>query len=319
MVMPQLEQEPSADLNAYCIEVIRRWESGELSYEEAFARIATLSADAEKSGHIANLARIEHTLGYMYHYRGSLNLSLMHYERSRALYQKVGNRRRVAIMDMNMGESYRYKGDFARARRLFRAAYETFHALDDLEAQAVAVSNEGQVLLSMKLLDLAQSALEEGARLAESLILRGGGPQLATLLCEVYHGLVMIYLTRANPAAAWEMMGRALDIAYHHQQPMQLGFANRAAGEVTTVMQPPAESTLSPDPDEYFRAAGDAFRAINMEGELARTMLAQARSLAYRGRRTTAARKLQHVMQLFTELGMLDDAAKAAELQLSLI
>ncbi len=48
-------------------------------------------------------------------------------------------------------------------------------------------------------------------------------------------------------------------------------------------------------------------------------MLAHARCLAGHGRRTTAARKLQQAMIIFTRLGMTDDAAQAAEAQLQVI
>jgi hypothetical protein len=138
---------------------------------------------------------------------------------------------------------------------------------------------------------------------------------LPTLLCEVYHGLTIIYLAADDHEAARETAMCALDIAYTHRQPMQLGFANRAVGEVVTLLESTPEADLPDDPDRFFRASSQAFREINMEGELARTMLAHAQSLVHRGRFTTAARKLQQVMIIFTRLGMLGDAARAAELQ----
>jgi len=49
------------------------------------------------------------------------------------------------------------------------------------------------------------------------------------------------------------------------------------------------DANFSAGPDYYFEAALEAFREINAEAEMARTMFAHARSLNVRGRRTTAA------------------------------
>jgi tetratricopeptide (TPR) repeat protein len=218
-------------------------------------------------------------------------------------------------MDLNMGETYRYKGDFSRSRRLFRAAYETLGEVGDLANQTLAVANEGQVLLSMNQLDKARAALEEGDRLALQVDPNGEDETMTTLLCEIHHGLAVIYLAQNDLHKAWDSAYFALKVAQRGKQPMQRGFANRAAGEVITALETSPDPELASDPDEYFRAASEAFREIELEGELARTMFAHARSLARRGKGVTAARKLQQVMIIFSKLGMSDDAAKAAELQ----
>jgi hypothetical protein len=79
------------------------------------------------------------------------------------------------------------------------------------------------------------------------------------------------------------------------------------------------ETDSPADPDEYFRLAIDVFREMNMEAERARTVFAHARSLAHRGRKTMAVRMLQQVMVMFTDLGMVDDAAKAAQAQIAAV
>ena len=55
------------------------------------------------------------------------------------------------------------------------------------------------------------------------------------------------------------------------------------------------------------------------EGELAKTMYEHGRSLMRRDKKMPAARKLQQAMVIFTRLGMVDDAAKAAEAQLMVL
>lgn len=316
-VPPDSEATPS--FNARCLELIQGWRTGALPFTEAIAQVTALAQEASHNHHTANQARAEMLLGYIQHNRGNLNTGLGHYERARLLYKQVGNARRIATIDLNMGESYRYKGDFTRARQLFHAAYESAAQLGFVQIQAVAIANEGQMLLSMGQLDSAYRALEEGHQLAEAWRSQEDNDDIAALLCEIHYGLTMIHLADNRVEDAWNTARIALDTANATKRPMELGFANRAVGEALSMLEQTPEADFSSDPDDYFRAAIEAFREINMEGELGRTMFAQARSLARRGRRTSAARKLQQVMIIFTKLGMQDDASKAAELQLSVL
>lgn len=314
---PELDIEPTPEFNQRCLDVIRRWEGGDLPYKEAIAQVTALSQEAVEANHIANEARAEQLLGLIQHYRGNLNTSIRHNERARKLYQRVGNRVRTATMDLNQGENYRFKGDFTRARKLYRAAYDAAAELNNLPLQTMAALNEGLTLVAASQYDAARAALDEGLELIPRWTEED--PQLPSILCELHQGMAIIHLQDGNHEAAWSEALKALDAARKGGQPLQLGFANRILGEVVTMMESVPDAQFSSDPDDYFRAAIDAFREINAEAELARTMFAQAKSLAIRGRRTTAARKLQQVMIIFTRLGMVDDAARAAEAQLAVL
>lgn len=98
------------------------------------------------------------------------------------------------------------------------------------------------------------------------------------------------------------------------------GYANRALAEIISVNPvPPMDKRFVNDPNVYFQAANDAFLEIHAEGEVARTIYAHALSLLRAGRQMMAARKLQLAMIIFTRLGMVDDAARAAETQLEVL
>ena len=99
-------------------------EKGELPFEQASTQMKTLIAEATKNSQIANQARGELLLGNMHGYRSNLNSSAKHFETARDLYTLVGNEARVAACNLNLGETYRQKGDFIKARELFAAAYE---------------------------------------------------------------------------------------------------------------------------------------------------------------------------------------------------
>lgn len=312
-----IEVEPTPEFNEVVVNVLRRWTTGELPFKEALALIAASLQEADVAGHVANQGRAEQALGYLQHYRGDLNASIRHYERARTLFQRTGNTRRVAALDLNNGENYRLKGDFTRACRLYRAAHETARQLDNIRMQAIAGVNEGLALLTVGEMGTALKLLQE----AQELIDRWTD-DLNTrdrLLCELYYGLTMIYLQHGEMDSAWDAARQALHYTLQQPEKIQLGLAYRNMGEVITRLSTPPGPDYASDPDEYFRLALEIFRELNMEAEVARTVFAQARSLAYRGRKTTAARKLQQVMIMFTELGMIDDAAKAAEAQLMVL
>ncbi len=308
--------EPTPQFDQACVELVRRWEVGDLPFNDAIVLLTQYEQDAQATRHLANQARAQHLLGYLQHFRGNLNASIHHYEKARNIFMKVGNARRVATMDLNNGENYRLKGDFARARRLYRAAYEAARQLNYTTVQTMAAVNEGLALLAAGQYGSAYELLMEGYELTQEWTDRLDA--LPGLRCEINHALTSIYLHQGKPQHAWEAAHRAYDDARSSGDGKLNGFAYRALGEAITALGQAPEG-FSDDPDEYFRLSLTVFRDLNMEAEMARTIFAQARSLALRGRRTTAARKLQQVMIMFTELGMMDDTAKAAEAQLAVI
>lgn len=232
------------------------------------------------------------------------------------MYARAGNRRRVAIAEMNQGENYRYKGDFVRAVRLYQAAARTAEALNDQITQTLSVVNEGLALVALEQNSEARRALTLGHALAQRL--DGDNVMLPRVLSEIHYGLAVLDLRAGDLDAAWNAAAKALDLTTSDGDPVMRGMAFRTLGEVVCALGHAPADGFSDDPDDYFRESLDAFQAINAEAEIARTMFSQALSLGRRGRRTMAARKLRHVMTLFSRLGMVHDAARAAEAQIQM-
>ncbi len=313
-----LDREPTAEFQAKCLDIAYQWEGGKMPYPEARQALAVLAQEALKRGHMADQGRVEQMVGYMEVVRGNLNISIHHFERARAAYNQVQNTNRAAICDMNIGESYRHKGDFKRALALYGKAYDAFKTEKDVENQAFALTYRGQAWLSMKRLDAAQTDLVLGLAMAEQI--PASVDDRTILLCEVNLALTRLYIQRERFGMAWESAVRAYEIAQGSPQAFEKGYANRALAEVISVAgTPPMDKRFVNDANVYFQAANDAFLGIHAEGEIARTMFAHAMSLARSGRRMAAARKLQLAMIIFTRLGMVDDAARAAETQLEVL
>lgn len=314
---PSDPNEPSQHFHERCLEIVTRWEQDRMPYDRAVEALDWLIREATSQNLLADVGRVEQARGYIEHYRGNLNASIHHYERARALYERAGNFKRAALCDMNMGETYRYKGDFARARVLSERAYLTFKAMGDHENAAFALGNKGQLLLSKGHLDKAYVDLIGSYEIASQL--PAETPGRSALLCEIHHALTLLYIQRGDYGAAWEQARQSYGVAEEFPNPVERGFAYLAIAEIQSVFllqEGNADESIS---GAYFEAACDSFRQIDAEGEVARTLFAHALSLMRYGRRQIAARKLQQAMIQFTRLGMQDDAARAAEAQLELL
>jgi hypothetical protein len=136
---------------------------------------------------------------------------------------------------------------------------------------------------------------------------------------DIVQALTQIYLENGKAEACWRFAREAYAIARQIDSPLALGYASRAVAQALTQIDDVGDSGLNPDPDTHFLEAIQHFKEINAEGEIARTLYIQGRSLARRSRHTMAARKLHQAVAMFSKLGMVDDAAKAAEEQLKLL
>lgn len=319
MSLPDLD--PTPEFNARAIAVLDHWESGELPFKDAIDQMTALAREAVERGHLVDQGRAELLLGILQGYRANLDASITHFERARDLFERAGNRRRALGAVLNLGESHRLKGNFTRARQLFRAAYDGAKDLGLLSTQTIAASNEALMLLSMGHAESAKAMFERALLLAKDLPPEELDKRIE-LTAEIDAALVDVHLRLNNTAEAWNMGLAAYHLACEIKQPIQLGIVHRALGQVLTALDhlpENAPAALSPDPDEHFRVATEAFQEVKADGEVARTMYTHALSLAERGRGMTAARKLQQAMIIFTRLGMTDDAAKAAKAQMDVL
>jgi tetratricopeptide (TPR) repeat protein len=325
--------EPTPEFEALVKDIHRRWENGDLPFQDALEQMTRLGREAEASQQPCNQGRVELLLGVMQGYRANLDASVRHFERARDLFERANNRKRTIGAILNLGESYRLKGDFTRARQLFHTAFEVAGTIGVLHTQAIAACNEGLMLISMGRYEQAREMLLKAAELTERMKSAPSSeedPHIAEEVgCELYGALASVYLHLNDPEEAWRCATRSYKIATMMGEPLLIGFANRAMGETLTAvitMEHDADDTalmihpsLSSDPDDYFRASGEAFQEIKADGEIARTMYVHALSLRARGKGMMAARKLQQAMIIFTRLGMSDDAAKAARAQMDVL
>lgn len=317
--MPPVDVEP--EFRATTRSIFEQWQAGSLEYERAVERL--LQHQHEAQGKPANQAAVENYLGIMQAMRGNYVESIQHFQQSRTLYETAGATQRLPGCDLNIGESFRIIGNYSRARTYFHHAYEEAKAIGSIATQAIAQGNEGQMLLSMRNVRLARQNLEAALELCHQPWHDQGdeeSPQQRSsrlgATCEMYSALVTVFILDRKYPKAWDYAHKAYRLAEQLDVLPLIGTANRAMGDVLTAMRMSPDPDFVYDPDHYYQVALNAFRRVNADGDVGKTLLAQGRSMAKRGRRRTAGQLYQQAMVIFTKLGMHADAARAAEAQM---
>lgn len=318
---------PSKNIRLETSAILTEWQDGTLSYADAVAKLNQIKANATAENRIEDLAYVELRRGVIEGYRANYSPSIEHFERARDLFLQVGIRAQVLVCNVNIGETYRLKGNFARARQYFRMGYEAAVEQNNREVQVLTHTNEAQMLISQGHPDQAEVMLLECYELSnEPFTVQNEGQTEETVRrawlvqrIDIMQALTQIYLENHRVEEAWRFARETYALAQEVDAPLVLGFASRAIAQTLSQMSNVGDTGLNPDPDSHFLEAIQHFKDINAEGEIARTLFLQGRSLARRSRNTMAARKLHQAVAMFSKLGMVDDAAKAAEEQLKLL
>lgn len=316
--LPDISEEFRQDVN----KVYESWHKNDSSFSDALKELEVLRQGAIAEPNKVNEAGIYNILGIMYGYRSSYDESIKNFERAREMFLENGAIRRVATVDLNLGETYRLLGNFTRAKSNFRRAYEEAKSFGEIPLQVLALTNEGQMWFSLKSFDKARATLEEALEISEKEWLPetdAAKINFADNACEIHHALVGVHLDENNPKLAWEHAVKSFEHAEFSGRIVRMGYAYRALGDVITQLGQSPDPDYNSDVDYYYDEALNAFKQVKAEGEVAKTLLAQGQSLAKRDKKRSAGNKYQQAMVIFTRLGMMDDAATAAQAQTQVI
>ena len=302
--------------------VYHAWQDGDLSFAKALKQLEAMQAAAKNDP--IKLGALANTLGIMHGYRSQFDESVAHFEEARTHFVNANVMRRVVSCDLNIGETYRLRGNYTRARLYFHRAYEEGVKLNSISTQTTALSNEGQMWLTLNSIEKARETLEKALHVSEQPWTdtdprSGEDLNRRDNQTEIHAALAQVNIHEGELTAAWEHAKTAYDLAQTLDRPLRLGFAYRALAEVLTATSNSPDEAFAYEPDQYYKSAIKAFKQVKAEGEVAKTQFAQAKSMAKRGKKRDAQRLLQQAMLLFTKLGMTNDAAKASEAQLDIM
>jgi tetratricopeptide (TPR) repeat protein len=321
MSTPPQKQAPEIDeaFAARYRAILEDWQAGQISASEAEKKLLVMHEEAKAERDRMKQGGIELNLGIIQGYLANFTGSARHFETARQHFEAEGAQNQVVTCDLNIGETYRLQGNFTRAQMFFHRAYERGKELGNQRTMAIALTNEGQMWLSMDSYNKAQKALEEALTMASNPFPDENEERIYIsrlgTLAEIYHALTQLCLIDADNIKAWKYAKLSYEYAQRTGHPMRLGFGNRAIADAISALGDAPEPEFDSDPDVYYKKALDYFKEVKMEGDYAKTLYARGQSLVRRGRKSSAAKLFQQAMALFTKHGMTDDAAKAADAQ----
>lgn len=296
------------------------WQSGGISASDAESELFALYQEAEAEGNRLHQGAVELNMGIIEGYLSNFTESARRFENARQHLESAGAISQMLTCDLNIGEVYRLQGNFARAQIFFHRAYTEAKNIDHKRTMAVALTNEGQMWISMGSPNKAAEMLQEALSIAsepyspdEDVLVERSR---LGVLAEIYHALTQISLANGDTIKAWIYAKSSYENALLTQHPMRMGYGNRAIADAITALGDSPEPAFEHDPDVYYKQALDCFRAVHMEGDVAKTMFARGKSLVRRGKKAAAAKLFQQSLVIFQKLGMTDDAARAAEAQM---
>lgn len=303
-------------------QVFDAWYAKKIEFENAFEELAQLRIEAQSSENPINEGSVDNILGVIYGYRSQYEESIQHFNKAKELFEKHHAWRRVASCALNLGETYRLIGNFARAQTNFHQTAQLGKNLRDFELQAIAITNEALMLMSLQSYQRAKTILQEALTLIENEWHPTDSRLIANRidnLCEIHYAFAKLYIQENNILRAWEEAKLSLKYAEENARPLRIGHAYRALGTVMHKLKNAPDETMSSDPDFYFQASIDAFKSVNAESEWAKSLYAQGKSLAERGKKELASRNFQQAIRVFNKLQMWQDAAQVTEAQLALL
>lgn len=296
------------------------WHMGRLTFEQLGEMLDELWDEDRSQQRPGNLARLEFTLGTVQINRKQFDEAIRHFEQAREQYVQAGNNARANSCSLNLAIIRMEMGDWAVADRLFESLSDSGVLSNDLQIIAIAQLNRGRLFLRRGQADSARDCLQT------ALVVFASWPvdrsdRLPHLRSEAYEGLARVELEAGRLKEAYSAAQNALEQAEVSERVMARGAAHRAMGQVLGAMERqkitlPAESRPA---DEYFEQAATYFRQLEATGEIAATFYEHGVAMVGRGEKDKARALLRKAMMAFQKAGLMDEAAKAAELHTSMI
>jgi tetratricopeptide (TPR) repeat protein len=128
-------------------------------------------AASELSTRLENLdikARSQNTVGAIYKFMGQYGLSEQHQQLALELFQQLGDRRRVAGMFNNLGETARLRQDFVSARALYQQAIKIAKEIGEKDWLVEFLNNLGSAQRQLGQTRDAERSFSQAAEVAKA-------------------------------------------------------------------------------------------------------------------------------------------------------
>lgn len=300
--------------------VIAALEAQQISLEAAHNQLVDLQNTATE---LDDRAYAYEQLGHVFISRQILRDAAQQFQVARMFYEQIDDRQSVLRCDWHLGQAQYQQHKWEAARVRFRAVHKSRLSARQPALRTEAIARDGLITLRLGDYDAAYALLLDALK-----ALRPGWPitpntvddeATRTLLCDVHLALVDLHLTQNKAHVAWEHAGEAFTLSRQIRDLHSAGYAKRAIAAVVTQLGYSPDSIFDDDPDVHYEGALLAFRAVNDEVEVARTLFARGQSLAQRQFKRSAAHSYQQALTLFRHLGMSKDVEITENAQSRLI
>ena len=140
-------------------------------------------------------------------------------ERTREIFTRIGETRRIATLENNVGNISHRQDRFEEALAHYERAYKTFHEHQDWERVAMALSNMAMCLISLNDFSRSMDCYQRARKLCEQ-------HNMPLLVAQADYNIAYLYYFRGEYSRAIEMLfatRRACEVtgdAYHLGNPM---------------------------------------------------------------------------------------------------
>jgi CHAT domain-containing protein/tetratricopeptide (TPR) repeat protein len=205
---------------------------------------------------------------------------------ARRIFQKLGDHRRLAFAEINVGNLYHRQDRFRLALACYERGYQTLASLGDSEQQAIALNNISVCHIS---LNDFQGALATYER-ARNLCLRAG---LKLLLTQTDYNIAYLYYIRGEYGRAIELL-RA--VRQQSQQSKDLHIESLSFLNLSEIY---LELNLSSEAIECAETAARGFRDLGMRYETGKALTNQAIGLGQKGGSSEAIALFSEARSIF--------------------
>jgi CHAT domain-containing protein len=207
-------------------------------------------------------------------------------ERAGAIFRKQGNTRRLARLEINIGNIYHRQDRFTEALAFYERAYEQMLAHDDAEGLAAVLSNLSLCHISLndfpKALELHRVARQHCER-----------KNMPILVAYADYNIAYLYFLRGEYGRSIQMLRDASVSAKKAKDAYQLALCNLDLSEIYL------ELNLSTEAGELGRAAHEGFQQLGFGYEAAKALGFAAIAASRQGQAFEAVKLFSRAKEMF--------------------
>jgi tetratricopeptide (TPR) repeat protein len=272
-------------------------------YDEALDRSAAALETRRRLGDKRSIATSLLNIGHIERHRGLFDEAEAMYKEALELRQALNDRAGIAAVINGLGVLAFQRGDAEKARRHWESALEVAESIGALPLQAMLLNHLGEAARHLSSRGEARTRFEAAETLARDLDDR-------RILSETLRNLALLDAEAGDQKSAFDKCNQALEIANAAGIRVDVGRALVALGQInaTTLFDDTGEGHARAE--DFFNRGVELFREIKNEAELAIGLERFGKYRIERGQVDEGRTLLAEAQQIFTRLGMNEEALR---------